>query len=255
MYSSRTSSICLASLLWGSNFLVAHSQRLSEDERIAYWYERGNVWPPKWIDESPAYSAVMAAREEELLTQITGADERWENYMQYTQGRMLPRFTEVGFEKIKTPESVRRKLEDAVNEGIANWDNLREENHVQDSIYGPYNPKMVDLQAIAWEVIEELKPLHEAWAGGIELRPMSAYGVRLYREGASMVMHFDKPHTHVISSIIHIRHKYWNDDEPWPIEIEDHDGQAHAMALEEGEMMFYESSVCLHGRMTELKGE
>ena len=32
----------------------------------------------------------------------------------------------------------------------------------------------------------------------------------------------------MISSIVHIAHEYDNDDEPWPIEIEDHNGELHA---------------------------
>jgi len=59
----------------------------------------------------------------------------------------------------------------------------------------------------------------------------------------------------VISSIIHITHKYDNDDEPWPIEIEDHDGVMHAVSLEPGQMLFYESAVCLHGRRKKFKGQ
>jgi hypothetical protein len=59
-------------------------------------------------------------------------------------------------------------------------------------------------------------------------------------------MHYDKVHTHVISSIVHVIHD--EDSEPWPIEIEDHDGNLHAHNLEAGQMLFYESAACLHGR-------
>ena len=45
-----------------------------------------------------------------------------------------------------------------------------------------------------------------------------------------------QPHSHVISSIVHITHKYDNDNEPWPIEIEDHDGNIHAVNLKMGEV-------------------
>lgn len=45
--------------------------------------------------------------------------------------------------------------------------------------------------------------------GGIKLKPTSAYGVRLYQNGSSLVMHYDKTHTHVISSIIHIGKRYY----------------------------------------------
>jgi hypothetical protein len=53
----------------------------------------------------------------------------------------------------------------------------------------------------------------------------------------------------VISSIVHIAHEYDDDAEQWPIEIEDHDGKLHSVALEEGQMLFYESASCLHGRL------
>jgi hypothetical protein len=43
-------------------------------------------------------------------------------------------------------------------------------------------------------------------------------------------------HSHVISCILHIIHKYDNDDKPWPIQIEDHDGNMHSVALQEGEV-------------------
>jgi len=42
--------------------------------------------------------------------------------------------------------------------------------------------------------------------------------------------------THVISSIIHVGHEYDDDDEPWPIEIEDHDGVLHQVYLEAGQV-------------------
>jgi len=227
-------------------------ERVSENERVRLWHENGNVWPPNWQDDTPEYREAMAKREAEIMS-IPGADERWENWMQFVQGYMLPRFTEQGFDVVRVPPSIHAKLKKAVDEGIAQWDNLREEQQVADSIYGPYNPKFVDLGPLAQEVIKEMRVLHEQWSG-LQLRATSAYGVRLYRNGSSMVMHNDKPQTHVISSIMHIAHEYDDDSEPWPIEIEDHNGQLHAVALEEGQMLFYESAKCLHGRMTSLKG-
>jgi hypothetical protein len=96
---------------------------------------------------------------------------------------------------------------------------------------------------------------HEEWAGGIKLRGTSAYGVRLYKNGSSLVMHYDKVHSHVISSIVHIAHEYDDEDEPWPIQIEDHNGKLHSVNLEPGQMLFYESAKCLHGRMKTFKGK
>jgi hypothetical protein len=89
----------------------------------------------------------------------------------------------------------------------------------------------------------------------MELQQTSSYGVRLYQNGSSLVMHHDRIKTHVISSIVHIAHKYDNNSEPWPIQIEDHQGTLHSVSLQPGEMLFYESAKCLHGRMEELKGK
>lgn len=161
-----------------------------EHERVRLWHER-NTWPPTWQPESDSYRRVMDAREAEIM-QLTGADERWENWMQFVQGRMLPKFTDVGFAVIQTPPEVQAKLKKAIDAAVADFDNIKEERGVKDSIYGSLPPKFVELGGLAWEVLEDLKPLHEEWAGGIELKGTSSYGVRLYRDGASMVMHNDK---------------------------------------------------------------
>ena len=50
--------------------------------------------------------------------------------------------------------------------------------------------------------------------------------------GSTLVCHVDRSETHVISAIIHIDHEL---DEPWPLEIEDHDGNWHAVDLQPGE--------------------
>lgn len=59
----------------------------------------------------------------------------------------------------------------------------------------------------------------------------------------------------MISSIIHIAHSYDDDNVPWPIEIEDHDGKVHIYDMKEGDQVFYESAKALHGRMSVLKGK
>jgi hypothetical protein len=43
--------------------------------------------------------------------------------------------------------------------------------------------------------------------------------------------------THVISSIIHVGHQYDNDSEPWPIQIEDLNGNLHSVNLEAGQVL------------------
>lgn len=43
-------------------------------------------------------------------------------------------------------------------------------------------------------------------------------------------------------------------DEDWPIEVYDHDGQAHNVTMKPGDMVLYESHTVLHGRPFPLKG-
>lgn len=233
----------------------AGARRLSEEERVEQWIQQGNEWPPVWQPETEGMKRLMASREKEMKDYIWGGDERWENYLQYTQSRAVPKFTERGFDVVPIPKELFGKLKAAVDAGLERWDSLRSEGNI-DVIYhdNDKEPKFVDLGKLQIETINSLKGLHEDWWGHGELRPTSAYGVRLYMNGSSLVMHHDKVQTHVISSIVHIAHEYDNDDEPWPIQIEDHDGNLHSVNLEPGEMLFYESAKCLHGRMTELKG-
>lgn len=148
---------------------------------------------------------------------------------------MVPKFTHRGFDVVPVPEHVFEKLLKVVEPALEDWDNMALEGKV-DVIYGPLLPKFVNARGVEWEIIEDLKDMHEQWAGGIELRPTSAYGIRFYQNGSSLVMHHDKIHTHVISSIIHIAHEYDNDDEPWPIQIEDHFGNFHSVSLEPGQV-------------------
>jgi len=226
--------------------------RPTEQERVALWYESGNTWPPGWQDETEGYRRLMEERDAELIRVIPGSDERWENYMQYTQGRMVPKFTARGFDVVDTPHEIHEKLYNAVKKQVDNFDNLPYEHDV-DCIYHPPGlaPKFAYLQNLAREVHHELLPYHEAW-GGMKLRPTSAYGVRLYQNGSSLVMHHDKVHSHVISSIVHIIHEGPN----WPIDIESHDtGELFSLELQPGQMLFYESAKCLHGRMSEFKGK
>lgn len=172
----------------------------------------------------------MKKREDEIMS-ITSGDERWENWLQFTQSQLVPKFTKYGFKIIQTPPAIHAKLYEAVNKAVANFDSIPSEGNI-DVIYNPplLAPKFVPLYGLDREVINEMKELHEEW-GGMKLKATSSYGVRLYQNGSSLVMHYDKIHTHVISSIVHIAHEYDDDNEPWPIEIEDHDGKNYLLLL------------------------
>jgi hypothetical protein len=134
----------------------------------------------------------MEEREREIMT-IPGADERWENWMQFVAGRLVPKLTTHGFEVVDVPRDVFQKLSDKVQKGIENWDNLPEERQI-DAVYTRPGllPKFVQLGGVAHEVHQALLSQHEAWAGGLKLVPTSIYGVRLYQNGSSLTMHHDK---------------------------------------------------------------
>ena len=44
-------------------------------------------------------------------------------------------------------------------------------------------------------------------------------------------------------------------DDPWPIEVYDHNGRAHNVTMQPGEMCLYESHTVLHGRPTFMNGD
>ena len=45
--------------------------------------------------------------------------------MQFTQQRLVPTFTKVGFEKVKIPAGINAKLQKAVADAVENFDQLR----------------------------------------------------------------------------------------------------------------------------------
>ena len=68
----------------------------------------------------------------------------------------------------------------------------------------------------------------------------------------SLISSVDKMQTHIISFILHIDSS--DDAEPWPIFIEDFQGRTHEVVLTPGDILFYESSKCFHGRPRRLNG-
>lgn len=177
--------------------LVAPSQGISEVERVRNWRKRFGSWPPNgppnWQVETPAQRAKNAAREAEIM-QIPGAQERWENWMQFVSGQLVPKFTPTGFKLINTPPHVHAKLKAALDQALLDWDSIPLESSV-DIVYGPANSKFLNIGQLAWDINADLLPLHEEWAGGIKLRGTSSYGIRLYQNLSSLVMHYDKVNT------------------------------------------------------------
>lgn len=108
---------------------------------------------------------------------------------------------------------------------------------------------MPPLIKIYWQ--SRLKTLVEAWAG-IELELTDIYGVRQYEDKARLMMHVDRINTHAASVIINVHQEGMRS--PWPVQIYDFANRLHEVNMEPGEILYYESARCLHGRMTPLHG-
>ena len=97
-----------------------------------------------------------------------------------------------------------------------------------------------------------MQPILEAWSG-VALTPYTAYGFRLYRNESRLWMHVDKTRTHVISCIYHIDSS--ENAQPWPIVIEDYEGNTNSVVLKPGDILLYESAKNFHGRPTKFIGD
>ena len=91
----------------------------------------------------------------------------------------------------------------------------------------------------------------EAWVG-VPLELTDIYGMRRYEDGARLLTHVDRVNTHACSLIVNVAQK--DIREPWKVEIYDFADRLHEIEMEEGDIVFYESARCLHGRMQPLQG-
>jgi hypothetical protein len=100
---------------------------------------------------------------------------------------------------------------------------------------------------------KRLQTLVTEWIGGTELEMTDIYGMRRYEEGARLLTHVDRTSTHATSLIINIAQGQMR--EPWAVEIYDFAGRLHLVHMEPGDIVYYESARCMHGRMSPLRGQ
>ena len=92
----------------------------------------------------------------------------------------------------------------------------------------------------------------EAWTG-VEMDLTDIYGMRRYEEGARLLTHTDREETHAASLIINVAQGAVRN--PWKVEIYDFADRLHEVEMAPGDIVYYESARCLHGRMRPLDGE
>lgn len=173
--------------------------------------------------------------------------------------RSMRNYTSVGFAKLPVP----RDLWDAIH---TFWQNNRNQtgeiewttritpyhNHwdspptflrVQDQKYAGGGP---DLAARISSMVREKC---EDWTGQV-MAGASVYGIRIYHNNSILAPHVDRIPL-VTSAIINVDQDL---DEPWPLEVYDHDGVAHNITMKPGEMILYESHSTIHGRPFPMRG-
>lgn len=98
---------------------------------------------------------------------------------------------------------------------------------------------------------DRLRLLVEAWAG-VSVEQTDMYGLRQYEAGARLLTHVDREATHAVSLIVNVAQG--NLTEPWPVEVQDHMDRLHEVVMTPGDVVYYESAKCLHGRNRPLTG-
>lgn len=222
--------------------------KMTEEERVAEFYARNYTWPPqKFSPDTPGWRDLMEHRLRQVA-EIEDLDERYEGYIQILNSAIVaPNFTEYGFALTRAPDDLMEALRKGVRDGVAAGPRLEGDVDVIDG----EQPWFIDRPDLTERVLRELQPYPEAWVD-MELTPQQAYGFRLYRNNSQLHMHVDRTQTHVVSFILHIDSS--DDAEPWPIVIEDFQGNTHEIVLTSGDMVFYESSKIFHGRPHRFRG-
>mmetsp|Transcript_5366 Transcript_5366/g.10179 ORF Transcript_5366/g.10179 Transcript_5366/m.10179 type:complete len:390 (-) Transcript_5366:138-1307(-) len=235
---------------------------MTEEERAQAFLDNGYTWSPEkathgWPPVPVAVSEAFRQSRYRLEAQIRSIPTyklHWDEFFGLAQTWLLPSFTPVGFKKMKAPEHLFKKLQAQYEAGL---EKLQQRESAESFSHKPGSttpkellPNFIPMHQLNRQVMEELRPLHEEWSG-VKLRNGQAYGVRVYKNGSTLVNHVDRSETHVISCIFHVGHDL---DEPWPLEIEDHDGKVHAVNMEPGDMVMYESAKQYHARLTPMRG-
>jgi len=175
----------------------------------------------------------------------------------------VPKFTKVGFEKTKIPSDLYTELlreyqrvkQNMVLESCAkaviNCEEIIDDEE-ECSLRTSRRTFIMNLNGVVLDKLKhKLHPLAEAWAG-VQLKHEATYGIRRYTNGSWLTSHVDRFNTHVISAILNIGQSV---STAWPLYIVSNDGTNHAVTMEPGEMVWYESARAVHGRPEPLEGE
>jgi len=245
--------IYFVGVLVGTTILKG-SLGLMEEDRLQEYKARNYTYPfEKYVPDTPGWGKLMKRRLRQMEF-VKDSNDRYNGFILTVASAVVaPNFTENGWGLTRAPQGLVEELKHALHEGLKKEPILEHDVAV---IEGDKEnmPIIINTWELNNKVLDELKVMHEAWSG-VPLVGNNAYGLRVYRNGSHLNMHVDKSETHIISCILHVDHDDDPESEPWPLVIEDFQGNTNEVNLESGDMVFYESSKAFHGRPRKFKGK
>lgn len=158
------------------------------------------------------------------------------------QPRSLYNYTEMGFKKMRVPDELFQALQtfwetNRHEEGEDEWHGQISPYHnhwevptsfirIQDPMFAGGGPEL------AASVSDMVREVLEEWTGQF-LSGSSVYGIRVYHNNSILAPHCDRLPL-ITSAIINVDQDV---DEPWPLEVYDHNGVVHNITMEPGDMV------------------
>ena len=179
-------------------------------------------------------------------------------HARYRTNEDIPAFTEEGFKKLPIPPKIYGQIyafyANGKRQAIPEF-NPKDNGHLSEYIVSKeveFPTKMIPLtDEMKMVIFDGLQKTLEEWVGR-KIERTHCYGIRTYNRGAVLKKHTDGFETRIISAIINVDQQV---NEPWALQIDDHQGIEHEVYLEPGEMVLYESAILRHGRVKPLNGD
>ena len=191
------------------------------------------------------------------------------------QPKSMKNYTSTGFTNVKIPEEIKGMLYEFWIQNSENWQperwpfgntftnhwssptymvNIDDNNHNNErgGLRGGRSSSKNQQELIDKQLIcDATKAAIENWTQQKNVIARKMYGIRVYTEGAILSPHVDHL-PYVFSAVINVAQDV---EESWPLELIGHDGIAHNVTIDPGEMILYESHSIIHGRTFPLKGK
>ena len=167
------------------------------------------------------------------------------------QPQSMVNYTKNGFAKVRAPEQVWNLIQtfwqqNKDNYYVETWtagDTLVNHWDSPTHMVSVENASLVGggevLKNAIWNAARDAI---QSWTGN-RLAECSLYGIRIYHRDSILAPHVDRLPL-VSSAILMVDQDV---DEPWLLEVIGHDGRAHNVTMEPGDLVLYESHSLIHG--------